>query len=98
MSAISVLYHSTIGKKYIMALTGVALFLFVVAHMIGNLQVFLGPEALNAYAVFLKSKPTLLWGMRLGLLAVVILHILTAVQLIQRNRTARPEKYNQGKP
>ncbi len=47
-----------------MALSGVGLFGFVVVHMLGNLQVFLGPEALNAYAVFLKSKPALLWGMQ----------------------------------
>ena len=66
--------------------------------MLGNLQVFLGPEALNAYAVFLKSKPALLWGMRLGLLAIVFLHILTAVQLTLRNRAARPEKYDRNKP
>src|SRR5262245_61932521 len=81
-----------------MALTGVGLFGFVVAHMIGNLQVFLGPDALNGYAVFLKSKPTLLWGMRLGLLVLVYLHILTAVQLTLRNRAARPERYDSGKP
>lgn len=98
MTAFSALYHSTLGKKYIMALTGAGLFVFVLAHMIGNLQVFLGPDALNAYAVFLKSKPALLWGMRFGLLAIVSLHILTAVQLTLRNRAARPEKYDRGKP
>ncbi len=98
MTTLSNLYHSTLGKKYIMALSGVGLFAFVVAHMLGNLQVFLGPEALNAYAVFLKSKPALLWGMRLGLLAIVFLHILTAVQLTLRNRAARPEKYDRNKP
>ena len=98
MTTLSHLYDSTLGKKYIMALSGVGLFAFVVAHMLGNLQVFLGPEALNAYAVFLKSKPALLWGMRLGLLAIVFLHILTAVQLTLRNRAARPEKYDRNKP
>lgn len=98
MTTLSNLYHSTLGKKYIMALSGVGLFAFVVAHMLGNLQVFLGPEALNTYAVFLKSKPALLWGMRLGLLAIVFLHILTAVQLTLRNRVARPEKYDRNKP
>jgi succinate dehydrogenase / fumarate reductase cytochrome b subunit len=66
--------------------------------MIGNLQVFLGPEPLNAYAVFLKSKPTLLWALRLGLMTIVFFHILTAVQLTLRNREARPEKYHSGKP
>ena len=98
MSSIPALYHSTLGKKYLMAVTGVGLFGFVIVHMIGNLQVFLGPDALNAYAVFLKSKPTLLWGMRTGLFAIVFLHILTAVQLTLRNRAARPEKYHSGRP
>ena len=98
MTNFSNLYHSTLGKKYIMALSGLGLFGFVVAHMLGNLQVFLGPEPLNNYAVFLKSKPTLLWSARLGLLALVFLHILTAVQLTLRNRAARPEKYDRNKP
>ena len=57
MTMFSALYHSTLGKKYVMALSGVGLFGFVVAHMLANLQVFLGPEALNAYAVFIKSRP-----------------------------------------
>src|SRR4030095_3904732 len=98
MSTLSSLYHSTLGKKYIMALSGAGLFGFVVVHMLGNLQVFLGPEALNHYAVFLKSKPSLLWGGRLGLLVLVLLHILTGVQLTLRNRAARPEKYARNKP
>jgi len=98
MTVLSALYHSTLGKKYIMALSGLGLFGFVVVHMLGNLQVFLGPEPLNAYAVFIKSKPVLLWTTRLGLLALVFLHILTAVQLTLRNRAARPEKYDRNKP
>ena len=98
MSTLSNLYHSTLGKKYIMALSGAGLFGFVVVHMLGNLQVFLGPEALNHYAVFLKSKPSLLWGARLGLLVLVFLHILTGVQLTLRNRAARLEKYDRNKP
>jgi succinate dehydrogenase / fumarate reductase, cytochrome b subunit len=92
------IYHSTLGKKYIMAVTGLALFVFVIAHMAGNLQIFLGREPLNAYAVFLKSQPALLWAARLGLLAVTLLHIVSAVQLVRRNRAARPVKYAVGKP
>jgi len=98
MTVFSALYHSTLGKKYIMALSGAGLFGFVVVHMLGNLQVFLGPESVNAYAVFLKSKPSLLWGARLGLLVLVFLHILTGVQLTLRNHAARPEKYDRNKP
>lgn len=92
------IYDSTLGKKYIMALTGFALFAFVIVHLMGNLQIFLGREPLNAYAAFLKSKPVLLWMARVGLLVVFVLHILTAVQLWQRNRAARPVKYAVGKP
>jgi succinate dehydrogenase / fumarate reductase, cytochrome b subunit len=81
---------SSLFKKYVMAITGLGLFGFVIVHMLGNLQIFLGPAPLNAYAHFLKSKPGLLWSARLGLLAMVILHILAAIQLSRENRAARP--------
>ena len=97
MNTLSTLYDSTIGKKYVMAVTGMGLFLFVIAHMLGNLQLFLGANAVNAYAIFLKSKPVLLWGLRLGLLLLVVLHITAAVQLTLRNRAARPETYANSK-
>jgi succinate dehydrogenase / fumarate reductase cytochrome b subunit len=93
MNTLSTLYDSTLGKKYVMAVTGIGLFLFVIAHMLGNLQLFLGADAVNAYALFLKSKPILLWGFRVGLLLLVILHITAAVQLTLHNRAARPQKY-----
>jgi succinate dehydrogenase / fumarate reductase cytochrome b subunit len=92
------LFQSSLGKKYIVAITGVLLFGFVIIHLLGNLQFFLGWESLNAYASFLKSTPELLWPARLGLLAVVILHITAAVKLWQENRAARPEKYGARKP
>jgi len=76
-----------------MAGTGGLLILFVVGHLIGNLQVFGPPDLINAYAHFLKSKPGLLWGARLGLLACVTLHIVTAVQLSAANKAARPVEY-----
>lgn len=79
-----------------MALTGCALFLFVIGHLIGNLQVFGPPELINRYAHFLKSKPTLLWGVRLGLLACVALHIAAAVTLAALNKEARPDAYAGG--
>ena len=91
-------YRSSLGKKYIMAISGFALFLFVIAHMAGNLQIFLGREAINAYAAFLKSKPGLLWSARAGLLVLVILHITAAIQLVSENSEARPVKYAEGKP
>jgi succinate dehydrogenase / fumarate reductase cytochrome b subunit len=76
-----------------MAVTGFFLFLFVVGHLAGNLQVFLGPEALNRYGHFLQTNPELIWPARLGLLALVILHIWSASKLTLENRAARPIAY-----
>ena len=76
-----------------MAATGALLFLFVVGHLIGNLQVFGPPELINAYAHFLQSKPAMVWGARLGLLVLVVLHVTTAVQLSIANKAARPVGY-----
>lgn len=76
-----------------MAVTGAGLFLFVVGHLIGNLQVFLPPEAINAYADFLHSNPGMLWTARLGLLALVALHVASAIWLWHENRAARPVTY-----
>ena len=87
------IWNSSLGKKYIMALTGAALFAFVIGHLIGNLQVFGPPEMINGYAHFLKSKGGLLWGVRLGLLTIVGLHIASAVTLSAMNKEARPEPY-----
>ena len=93
MNLFSRIWNSSLGKKYIMAITGCALFAFVIGHLIGNLQVFGPPELINHYAHFLKSKPVLLWGVRLGLLACVGLHIASAVTLTALNQAARPERY-----
>lgn len=87
------IWNSSLGKKYIMALTGAAMFAFLIGHLVGNLQVFGPPELINGYAHFLKSKPALIWGARLGLLACVALHILAAVTLHQLNEAARPVGY-----
>jgi succinate dehydrogenase / fumarate reductase cytochrome b subunit len=84
---------STIGKKAIMAVTGVILVGFVIVHMLGNLQVFLGPEAINRYAEFLKAEPPILWGARSVLLASVILHIWSAFSLWRLKNEARPVSY-----
>ena len=87
------LWRSSLGKKYLMALTGAGLVVFLVGHLLGNLQIFGYPELINQYAHFLKSKPGLLWGARLGLLATVGLHIAAAITLTQLNRGARPVAY-----
>lgn len=88
---------TTVGKKYVMAVSGIVLFGFVIGHMIGNLQVYLGPKPFNEYAHFLHSTPTLLWGTRVALLLAVAAHIVSAVQLIKLNQTARPVRYQHKK-
>jgi succinate dehydrogenase / fumarate reductase cytochrome b subunit len=90
-------YTSTTGKKAAMAVSGCILFLFVVAHLIGNLQIYEGPDKLNRYAVFLRSEPALLWAARIVLLAMVVLHIWSAMQLAARNIGARPVGYQKKK-
>lgn len=92
------LWRSSIGKKYVMAITGLGLFVFVIVHMLGNLQIYLGPEHLNAYARALKSTPALLWGARGGLLLISVLHVTAAIQLALANRRARPVGYANAKP
>jgi succinate dehydrogenase / fumarate reductase cytochrome b subunit len=93
MSAISDLYETTVGKKALMAATGVILFGFVVVHLLGNLQIFQGPEKLNGYSEFLRRTGALLWVARAVLLFSVGVHILAAVQLTLRNWRARPHGY-----
>ena len=88
-------WHSSLGKKYIMAITGFVLFGFVVGHLLGNLQIFLGREMLNRYGHFLQSTPELIWPVRFVLLALAVLHITAAVALSSENRAARPVQYAQ---
>lgn len=92
--------RSTIGQKVIMAVTGVVLFGFVLAHMTGNLKIFLGPESLNGYAEFLREvghpvfpEGMLLWILRIVLLVSVALHIWSATRLTLAARAARPVRY-----
>jgi succinate dehydrogenase / fumarate reductase cytochrome b subunit len=91
-------YRSTLGKKVLMAVTGILLFLYLVAHMLGNLQIFMGPEQINKYAELLHSSAAVLWGARLVLLFCVGVHIVAAVQVWLRSRSARPVKYKVFKP
>ena len=97
MNIVARLLGSTLGKKYIMALTGAGMVFFVTGHMIGNLQLFLGPEALNRYAAFLQGLGELLWVIRLGMLAMVALHVWSALSLSVENKAARPVEYGHGK-
>jgi succinate dehydrogenase / fumarate reductase cytochrome b subunit len=87
-------WASTVGKKIVMAVTGVMMFGFVIAHLAGNLQVFEGPAKLNAYGAFLHSIGELLWPARIILLIAITLHITATVQLALRNKHARPIGYS----
>lgn len=92
------IYQSSVGKKAIMAVSGMIGIGFVVGHMIGNLQVFQGPEKLNAYAEALRSIPPLLYFVRLVLLTAVIAHIVAAYQLTRMSWESRAEDYKRWKP
>lgn len=90
-------FGSTIGRKIVMAVTGVILFGFVVGHMAGNLQLYLGPGPMNAYAVFLREvlHGSGLWIARAVLLLAVVLHVWAAVSLTRLDLAARPLEYHE---
>lgn len=87
------LRDTTIGKKAIMAITGVIMVGFALTHMAGNLQAYAGAKTFNAYAAFLHSMPGLLWVARVVLLGSVILHAWAAISLVRQNKAARPVRY-----
>jgi len=92
-------FGSSIGRKVIMAVTGAILFGFVLGHLIGNLQVYLGPEAMNAYGAMLRQvfHGAGLWVARAVLLASAVLHIWAATSLTLQSRAARPVGYREQK-
>jgi len=90
---ISAFYRSSVGKKMIVAVTGVILILFVVGHLLGNLQIFLGPDWINGYSQHLRDLGPLLWLIRIVLLATVLMHIYFTILLAIENRRARPDPY-----
>ena len=90
---IGVLIGSSVGQKMIVALTGIVLMAFAVGHLIGNLQIFLGPDWINGYAQHLRDLGPLLWVIRAFLLVTVLLHIYFTIRLAIENRRARPTGY-----
>lgn len=98
MRSVRLFWQSNVGKKIIMAATGIGMVLFVIQHMLSNLMVYQSNAAVNNYAYFLKSKPGLVWSARVALLVTVVLHIVTAVQLYRRARAARPVGYQRLEP
>src|SRR5256885_3212440 len=98
---LAVLWGTMVGKKVVMAVTGIVLVGFVIAHMLGNLKIFLGAQAIDTYAAFLRTMgeplfpySVLLWVVRIVLLTCVALHITAAVQLTRMSRAARPHGYD----
>lgn len=92
-------YKSTVGKKAIMAITGLIGIGYVILHMVGNLQAFAGREKINAYSALLHGPGLeLLWLMRVVLIVAVILHVVTSYQLTQLARAARPVAYKERDP
>ena len=97
MNRLAVFWQSSVGKKAVMAVTGLILVAYLITHVLANLLVFSGPERINRYAQLLHSTGAALWGARLILLAALILHIIAATQLAIRSRAARPEPYAGGR-
>lgn len=98
MSWFSNYLKSSVGAKHVMAVSGVILVGYVLVHMLGNLLVFAGQDALNAYAASLQANRALVWVVRLTLLAMVAVHIAASVRLTVINKAARPVKYHRFKP
>ena len=93
-------YRSAVGKKYVMAITGVVMMAFVFAHMVGNLKMYMGAEEMNHYGEFLRAllyplvpRQVALWMLRLGLIVALVLHVHATYSLTMMNRRSRPVKY-----
>jgi succinate dehydrogenase / fumarate reductase, cytochrome b subunit len=86
-------YQSSIGKKYVVAVTALLLILYVLGHLVGNLQIYLGPDRINAYAKFLHDLGPILWAVRVVLIAAFVTHIVATIELARENRRAKPQKY-----
>jgi succinate dehydrogenase / fumarate reductase cytochrome b subunit len=91
-------WRSTIGKKVVMAATGIVLVGYILAHVTANLLIFAGPSEIDAYAAKLRTLPILLWGVRVLLFVSVVLHVVAAAQLAVRARAARPTRYHRFEP
>jgi succinate dehydrogenase / fumarate reductase cytochrome b subunit len=93
MNLFGSIFSSSIGKKFLMAFTGLVMFGFVTGHLLGNLQIFLAPEKINAYGHLLESLGEVLWVVRAFLLVCVVVHVWVAIDLTLENRAARPAGY-----
>jgi succinate dehydrogenase / fumarate reductase, cytochrome b subunit len=97
MDRLQLLWHSSVGKKVIMAVTGLIMVAYLITHVLANLLVFQGPAKINAYSAFLHGTGGALWAARAVLLAALVLHVVAAVQLAARRQEARPMDYVGGR-
>lgn len=97
MNRVRALWGTSVGKKAVMAVTGLLMVAYLITHVLANLLVFQGPAKINAYSQFLHGTGGALWVARLVLFAAVLLHIVAAVQLTARRRSARPVGYAGGR-
>jgi succinate dehydrogenase / fumarate reductase cytochrome b subunit len=97
MNRAAALWHTSVGKKAVMAVSGIILVAYLLTHVLANLLVFQGPHQINTYSRFLHGTGGALWAARLVLLAALVLHIVAAVQLTARRRAARPVGYAGGR-
>jgi succinate dehydrogenase / fumarate reductase cytochrome b subunit len=86
-------YQSSIGKKIVVGVTALVLILYVLGHLVGNLQIYLGQDRINTYAKFLHDLGPILWAVRIVLLAALVTHVSATIQLAHENRLAKPQKY-----
>jgi succinate dehydrogenase / fumarate reductase, cytochrome b subunit len=93
MNLVGSFFGSSIGRKILMAVTGLVLIAFVVGHLVGNLQIFQDPDHINGYAHFLRDLGWLLWAARIGLIVAVAVHIWAATVLTLENNKARGGAY-----
>jgi succinate dehydrogenase / fumarate reductase, cytochrome b subunit len=97
MNRLQLFWQSSVGKKVIMAATGLVMVAYLLTHVLANLLVFQGPAQINAYSAFLHGTGGALWAARLVLFVALVLHIVAAVQLAERRHEARPVGYAAGR-
>lgn len=97
MNRLRLLWDSAVGKKIVMAVTGLIWVAYLITHVLANLLVFQGPDKINAYSAFLHGTGGALWSARLVLIAALVLHVVAAVQLSARQQEARPVEYASGR-
>jgi len=97
MSRVVACWRTSVGKKAVMAVTGLVMVAYLITHVLANLLIFQGPEKINAYSRFLHETGAALWAGRLVLIAAVVLHIVAALQLTARRQSARPVAYAAGR-